>query len=154
MIGIQRLAEMMDVTPRHCQRLVAEGMPRAKRGQYDEVACLSWYVRYLQAKMRAGAADPTADDPGGGSNTSARERLDDAKASLAEYDLAEKRRQVLTVGDWERAMSEILTPARHELLAIPSRLRPVIGSPAAAKVEEEIQRALRAFVGREDEVAS
>jgi hypothetical protein len=28
---------------------VKEGLPREKRGQYDAVKCMLWYIRYLQA---------------------------------------------------------------------------------------------------------
>ena len=136
MAGIQRIADSFGVTPRHVQRLATEGMPKAARGNYDEIACLRWYVKYLQDKMAAGAV-------GDGEGLSGRERLANAKAEREEFNLAIDRKQLLTVADWEKATSDLIVPARHELLAIRPRLRPIIGAEAADRVGAEIVRSLR-----------
>lgn len=149
MVGIQKLAELMHLTPRHVQRLAKEGMPKAARGNYNEVACLSWYAEYLQEKLKGGGAGS-----GDGEQVlSGRERLANAKAEREEFNLAIDRKQLVTVGDWEQAMTEVITPARHELLAIEARLRPVIGAEAAAKCGDEVRRSLR-NLGQPQEAAS
>jgi hypothetical protein len=140
----------MHLTPRHVQRLVKEGMPKASRGNYDEVACLSWYVDYLQEKLKGGGAGMGAGAPG---QLTGRERLANAKAEREEYNLAIDRKQLLTVADWEHAMSSMITPAVHELLAIEPRLRPSIGAEAAAAAGAEIKRSLRSL-GQPQEAAS
>lgn len=145
MVGVDRLADLMHLTPRHVQRLVHEGMPKAARGKFDEVACLSWYVGYLQDKLKGGGSAPG----GAGPTLSGRERLANAKAEREEYSLAIDKKQLFTVADWEHATASMITPAVHELLAIEPRLRPVIGIEAAAKAGEEIKRSLRALGGEQ-----
>jgi phage terminase Nu1 subunit (DNA packaging protein) len=141
MVGIQKLADLMHLTPRHVQRLAKEGMPKSARGNYDEVACLSWYAGYLQDKLKAGGAAPGEAGP----VLSGRERLANAKAGREELNLAIDLKQLVTVADWEKAISDIIVPARHELLAIRPRLRPVIGVEAADRVGAEIIRSLRSL---------
>jgi folylpolyglutamate synthase/dihydropteroate synthase len=110
-------------------------MPKAKRGQYDELECLKWYVRYLQAKLQSGGAE-------GQSVLSGTERAANAKAALLEHELAAIQKKTLSVDDYEKAMADLITPARLELLAIEPRLRPIIGPDAAAKAGAEIRRSL------------
>jgi hypothetical protein len=146
MAGIQRIADSFGLTPRRVQQLAKEpGFPKVARGDYDEVACLRWYVKFLQEKLSAGTTRADGQVTG-------RERYDTAKAEIAELELAEKRKQILTVADYEQAMTALINPARHELLAIEARLRPTIGAEAAAKCGSEIKRSLRALV--EDEVSA
>jgi phage terminase Nu1 subunit (DNA packaging protein) len=47
-VNVDQLAKAINVTPRRVQQLAAKGMPKAKRGRYDLVRCLTRYVRYLQ----------------------------------------------------------------------------------------------------------
>ena len=146
MAGIQRIADSFGLTPRRVQQLAKEpGFPKVARGDYDETACLRWYVKFLQEKLSAGTVRSDGQVTG-------RERYDTAKAEIAELELAEKRKQILTVADYEQAMTALINPARHELLAIEARLRPIIGADAAAKCGAEIKRSLRALV--EDEVSA
>ncbi len=139
MVGIQKLAELMNLTPRRVQQLNGEGMPKAKRGSYDELVCLAWYVKFLQDKLKAGGAAPGAAGPA----LSGRERLANAKADQQERANAKEARSLVAIADWERAMTELVIPARHELLAIEARLRPTLGAEAAARCGAEIQRSLR-----------
>ncbi len=146
MAGIQRIAESFGLTPRRVQQLAKEpGFPKVARGDYDELACLRWYVKFLQEKLAAGTVRADGQVTG-------RERYDTAKAEIAELELAEKRKQVLTVAEYEQAMTALINPARHELLAIEARLRPTIGADAASKCGAEIRRSLRALV--EDEASA
>jgi len=143
MAGIQRIADSFGLTPRRVQQLAKEaGFPKVKRGDYDELDCLRWYVKFLQEKLSAGTTR-------GDGQITGRERYDTAKAEIAELELAEKRKQILTVADYEQAMTAIINPARHELLALEARLRPTIGPDAAGKVGAEIRRALRGLAQEE-----
>lgn len=135
MVGVQLLAEVMNLTPRRVQQLVPEGLPKAKRGLYDEEQVLRWYCRYLQGKLNSGGTD--------GPKLSGRERLDDAKAGQEEIALAVALKSFAAIEDFERVWSDLITPAKLELLAIEPRLRPVIGPEAAAKCGAEVRRCLR-----------
>jgi phage terminase Nu1 subunit (DNA packaging protein) len=131
----------MNLTPRRVQQLANDGMPKAKRGLYEEVPCLAWYCQFLQDKLKAGGAASGA----GGPALSGRERLANAKADQQERANAKEAAALVAIADWERAMTEVIIPARHELLAIEARLRPTIGAEAAARVGSEIQRSLRSL---------
>ena len=147
MAGIQRIADSFGLTPRRIQQLAKEpGFPKVARGDYDELACLRWYVKFLQDKLSAGTVRADGQVTG-------RERYDTAKAEMAELELAEKRKQILTVADFEHAVAAMITPAVHELLAVEPRLRSVIGSEAAARAGDEIKRSLRSL-GAEQQAAS
>lgn len=144
-VSVARLSEAMNLTPRRVQQLVPEGLPKAKRGSYVLEDCLQWYIRYLQAKVHSGAP------VGGGEILSGKERLDNAKAEQAEYELAATRKQTIAIADAERVWADLVTPARHELLALEAKLRPIIGPEHAAIVGEEVRRSLRDLATGEDE---
>ena len=139
-VSVMRLAEVLGMTPRRVQQLVPEGMPKGARGEYALEACVQWLIKHLQSKIANGR-------PVGTTGLSPRERLDCAKAEQEEYRLAQLRKEMVTIADYEQAMSALITPARHELLALEAKLRPKIGPEAAALVGAEIRRALRDLGG-------
>ena len=65
-----------------------------------------------------------------------------AEAELAEIELAIQRRQLLTVADWESALTTLLDGVRARLLALPGRLAPLVAGvdsvPAAVAVIEPV----------------
>lgn len=69
------------------------------------------------------------------------------KREMAEIGLAISLGEVRTLDEFSQAMEGMIAPARINLLAIPSRLRASIGIEAAARVNEEITRALRSLGG-------
>jgi phage terminase Nu1 subunit (DNA packaging protein) len=143
-VSVTRLSEAMNLTPRRVQQLVSEGLPKGKRGEYELEDCLMWYIRYLQAKVTSGR-------PEGGQELSGKDRLDNAKAEQAEYELAAMRRETVAITEAERAWADIVTPARHELLALEAKLRPVIGPEHAALLGHEVKRCLRELASTEAE---
>jgi hypothetical protein len=48
LVTVEQVATSLNVSSRRVQQLTTEGMPRAERVRYDLIACLEWYVRYLQ----------------------------------------------------------------------------------------------------------
>ena len=135
-VSVTKLSELMNLTPRRVQQLTKEGLPKGRRGEYVLEDCLRWYIGSLQSKVASGQTD-------GYGERSGRERLDLAKAEREELSLAKDRQETLTVTDFERAMADMITPARHELLALEAGLRPKIGPEHAALVGAEIKRSLR-----------
>ena len=142
--SVTRLSELMNLTPRRVQQLVKEGLPKGKRGEYVLEECMAWYIRYLQAKLAAGQPETSTGELSG------RERVDLAKAVQEELKTAEMLKQMVSVSDFDRAMADLITPARHELLALEAKLRPKIGPDHAAVVGVEVKRALR-NIGAEPE---
>lgn len=147
-VSVMRLAEDLNLTARRVQQLVKEGLPKGKRGEYVLEDCFRWYVRFLQSKLASGRPDL----PDG--ELSGRERVDLAKAVQEELKTAEMLKQTLTVAEFDRAMAELITPARAELLALEAKLRPKIGPEHAAIVGAEVKRALRAIGTEPDEVVA
>ena len=74
-----------------------------------------------------------------------------AQKESKDLDNAIKRRDTLSVADFEQAMAEMIAPARANLLAIEARIRPELGAEVAAKVGAQIRLALRSLGGAQKE---
>jgi len=146
--NVEQVSKALNVTVRRVNQLVHEGMPRAERGAYDLGGCMLWYIRYLQGLLRHKA---TEDEDGGASSIrDQRKRLLTAQADREELDLAEARKRMVTVEDWEKATADIVAAAKARLLAVPARVAPrVLGETSRVLVqgiiEKEIKEALQAL---------
>src|SRR2546429_660544 len=99
MVNVERVADALNVTPQRVQQLVKEGMPREKRGEYDPIKCMLWYIRYLQAQISR--LSPNVDLAGGEADDERKERLRllRADADLREIELARERGEFMTLVD-------------------------------------------------------
>ncbi len=53
------IAKLLEITPRHLQRLVTDGVvPRYSRGKYELVPVVQAYVRYLRDQTTGGEVGP------------------------------------------------------------------------------------------------
>lgn len=115
-IGI--IAKLLDLSERRVQQLSREGViPKAQRGQYDLIAAVRGYVRYLRdqaVQAQAGAPDYASE----------RARYIRARADLAEMKAEEKRRALIAADEVETAWIAVLALLRTRLLALPDRLAP------------------------------
>ena len=104
----------------------------------------------------AGAAGSQADDEGdGGSYNDWRIRREAAEAELSELRLGETRGELIRLSAVKNALGVIFATARDSLLALGSRLAPVLaGETDVAKIEillhAEIHSALTALAGAGD----
>jgi hypothetical protein len=57
LVDVTRVAQALNLDERRIQQLVKEGLPREKRGQYDAVKCMLWYIRYLQVVIEKKAVN-------------------------------------------------------------------------------------------------
>jgi hypothetical protein len=120
-VGIERVAEALNLTPRRVQQLVAEaGLPREGKGQYDPVKCMLFYVRYLQKKLKE--KDAATGERGDAGERQERVRRLRADSEMKEFHLAERRKKLVAVPDVERAVSELVSLVQARMLAIPPRL--------------------------------
>jgi phage terminase Nu1 subunit (DNA packaging protein) len=119
-VGIDKVADALNLKPRRVQYLVKEGLPQESRGQYDPVKCLLWYVRYLQAKLNQ--KDAPAGERGDAGERQERVRRLRADCEMKEFHLAERRKKLVAVTDVERAVSELVFLVKARMLAIPPRL--------------------------------
>lgn len=132
------IAKLLDLSERRVQQLSRDGViPKATRGQYDLIASVRGYVRYLRdqaAKAQAGAPDYASE----------RARFIRARADLAEMEAEEKRGSVIAAEDVEIAWIALLSLLRTRLLALPDRLAPLAHAEATpAGVRDVIRGAIR-----------
>jgi hypothetical protein len=119
-VGIEKIAEALNLTPRRVQQLVPEGMPREGRGQYDPVKCLLFYVRYLQRKLEEKSAAGAEGEISG--ERSARVRRVEADCEMKELILAERRKKLVAISDAERALTEMELTVKTRLQAMVTRI--------------------------------
>jgi hypothetical protein len=142
-VDVQKLSMMMNITPRHVQRLASKsGMPRAARGQYDAGRCLLWYIRYLQ---RALEAEPV--ETGIGPHSSfrgERARSIRADAELKEIRLGEKRAALVGIGLVKQVFIDLVQMTKARVMATPPRIAPeVIGETSRVMIQAIVEKHLK-----------
>ncbi len=115
----QELARALDLSIRQIENLVVDGMPHAKRGRrlLFEAAAIVWYFRRKLQEFEA-RTPPSVEE--------ARARRELAQAELAEYELAEKRRQMLSIEDHDRILGRLQDRLRAKHLNLPGKWAPQI----------------------------
>jgi phage terminase Nu1 subunit (DNA packaging protein) len=118
-VNVERVADALNLTPRRVQQLVKEGLPREKRGEYDPIKCLLWYVRYLQAQISR--LSPNVDLAGGEVDDERKERIGLLRADreLRELELARERGEFMTLVDVEKFMTDLVVMTKARILAVP-----------------------------------
>ena len=113
---LEQIAHILKLTPRMVNLHVKDhGMPRVNRGEYDLVQCVHWYIDYKdQIIKEARRGDETEQQ--------ARARLVKATANLRELELAEARRQLISVGMVKFLWERIVVTFKTKILSIPSKL--------------------------------
>jgi len=135
-VSTEKLAAIMDLTPRRIQQLAKEGLPAGSgRGRWPLLECLHWYIRQLRLNKPEG----TIKDE--------RARLERAKADKVELEVAELKGGLISIEDANAAIQRILATLRLEMLGLPGRMAAqlaTISNPARIKaiVDEEIRAAL------------
>lgn len=110
---IGTIARLFNLTERRVQQLAKDNIiPKAKRGEYDLVACVRGYVTYLQQAANGRTGDAAAD----------RNRLLKAQADKAELECRMLMREVVAVLEVEESWARILKSFQSRLLAMPMRL--------------------------------
>ena len=120
------LADYFDCSAVYINRLTKKkGMPK-QGDRYDLRECTRWYINVLKEEKKGGAD----------SESEVKLRHMEAKASLAEIQLAEKREDLLTVDDAVSTIADTMTTIKSTLMSLPSRLAPqVISGSNASEVE-------------------
>ena len=112
-VSVATLAKLFNITERRVQQLARDGIiPKAKRGEYDLVACVRGYVTYLQQAANGRTGDAAVD----------RNRLLKAQADRAELECRMLMREVIPVLEIEESWARILKSFQSRLLALPMRL--------------------------------
>jgi len=115
----KELSDTIGVSLRQIDSLVAEGLPRVKRGrryEYPYVA-IAWYFQRKLARVE-GQRPPALEE--------AKARAALAQAELAEIELAQRRKQLVAIEDIERQLSRLLDRLRAPLLNLAGQYTPLI----------------------------
>ncbi|MGQ5522635.1 hypothetical protein ACUHMQ_05160 [Chitinimonas sp. PSY-7] len=129
--SVDTVAKLLDVTPRRVQQLVKENiLPKpVARGQYEIVACVVGYIRYLNGQLSGDVGDLNAE----------KTRLIRAQAIKVERENALQDRQLIHASEAVQAWSEMIAAAKSKLLNLPGRLAP---SLLKAKQAKDVERLL------------
>lgn len=130
------LASFFDVDVRTIRRWTTDGIPRTRNGRYALKACVAWVREKDQREARERARPEDYDD--------ARKRKMAAEAELIEYDLMERRGELMTVEQFDELVSTTYGRVRAALLALPARMAPdVVGLATVRDARSTVKR----FVG-------
>ena len=148
-VGIKEICRVLagegnpPLTPERIRQLVNEGMPKAGRNEYDAVRCMFWYLGKV---WRMVSHKETENDDGSSTGIRAeRKRLLKTQADREELELAELRREMLKVSDWEAATADLVTTAKARILAVPARVAPrVVGETNRVLVQGMIEKEIKA----------
>jgi phage terminase Nu1 subunit (DNA packaging protein) len=144
-----QLAQLLDITPRHVQRLTGDGILTRARdvdgkellGRYELIANVRSYIKYLRLQARL-------DDASESKYIMLRNAKMSADSETATLKLAIFKSSLHKADDVEFIMTNMFTAMKSRLLAIPSRVtRLVIGQTSFQVIYDlvytEIELALR-----------
>lgn len=154
-INTTQLARLILITPRHVNRLVADGVltravdddGKELRGRFEMVANVQAYIRHILARTQH-------DEPGESVYSRLRnDRMRD-EGEMTRLRLLEIKGKLHRADDVEFAVTSMITACRSRLLAIPSRITTrLIGKRSFKEIYriiyDEIVLALRELSGYE-----
>ena len=140
-VEVKQLMQALNVSEVHVGRLVKEGMPKEARGKYDLGKCMLWYIRYLQAALKRRGGEVI--DETGRSERQERLRLLSAEAELKQLELARERGEFAAITDFEKVITEMVVTTKARILAIPSRLAPLLVGEDRLEIESRLEKELK-----------
>lgn len=153
LLNVKKIAQALNLTPQRVQQLTHEGLPREKRGEYDGLKCMLWYIRYLQAALEKKSV-PMSDGSYAGEREE-RIRLLRAEAELKEIELAKQRGQLVTIEDVEHEWTNLVLMTKARIMVVAPRLAPeLVGENSRVMIQAKIERSLKealSVLAREDE---
>lgn len=122
------LANVLKLTERRLLQLVQEGMPKSDKGSYPLVACVHFYIDFLNSKV------------GNHSQTLGQEKLKlmREKAERAALENQKLRNKVIDIDGITQQVMDLMQRLRDGLMAIPGRLC----NELVGKTNVEIRQAL------------
>lgn len=153
-VNAEKLGELLRLTKQRIYQLVKVGMPKTGRGQFDAAKCTLWYVHFLQDALNRKTPQNNSEE-----NKDLRKEktlLIRVQRELAELQLAEKRRQLISVLDSAAIWEDAIIRTRARLLAVKNKhAGQLVGlksiKEAQAKLDVIIVEALQEMVAVGDE---
>ena len=145
LISQTELAGILGMSTRQVRNLEAAGMPKEPKG-YPVPAAVRWYVtqKVSEAESRAPA---DLDE--------ARLRLETAKAQLKEFEVAQRRGELMTVAEFDRHLGDAFARVSAQLATLPTRAAPLVAglrADEALAVLDKVVREIREELRRADDV--
>ena len=129
-VPIDTICKLLDLTPQRVNQLVREGIiPKHERGRYEVIHVVRAYIKFL--RERAVRGDVHGDD-----YSTHRTRLTKARADITEMERAQMENRLIPAPDVELAWNSIISNVRNRLIAIPTKVAPVV---FASKTLNEIR---------------
>ena len=139
-MGIAAIAERLRLTPRRIQQLVGEGLPRVTRGKYDVDEVLDWYIARLEKQLARG----TDEEAEAAKKWNEELRILSSRADLQELDLAARRRELVSIADVEKQMTDLVITTKARILTVPARVAPeLLGEQSRVMVQAKIEKSLK-----------
>lgn len=134
--NVTQVAKALNLTPQRVQQLVAEGLPKVGRGQYELPACMLWYIRYLQRAV-AGKSTGMAE---GGHTSLMQERTRQAheRTKAMEISRLEKEGRLVELSVLQAVLLKAAAIITQGLDALPQRLN--VDEKIQAIIEEECRQ--------------
>src|SRR3972149_11838940 len=120
-VDINRLAKILNVTPRRIHQLVQEGMPKVGRGQYPLIACIHWFIKFWQDRAEGRIAGWGINQKKGGV-IAAKERLTRTQADIAQIDYEERIGSIHKTEECRRSAFTLGRGLRGMILIVPGRV--------------------------------
>lgn len=128
LVSVDTIAQVAELTTRRIHQMARENIiPRSEKGKYWFVACLKGIIKYYKLQKNDSS----------GSLTEERTRLTKALAEKTEFEIKIKEGKYLPAEAVQREWENIITACRARILAIPTRLAPVI---MACKTIQEVKQ--------------
>lgn len=133
--SVKAIADLLLLSERRVQQLVQEKViPRARAGEYALTPSVQGYIRYLRDRIQTG------DDP---DLTRERALLIKVQRETAELELAAMRGEMHKSEDVKTVWTECIVNCRSRLLAIPTKLAPVLyEAETVADIQEALKKAV------------
>lgn len=151
LITVGELAKLLDLTPQRVRQLVNEGvLPKASRGSYAMRACVNAYINFLRDKTVTASGSQH-------DYRTEKARLTKAQAEIAEIELAQKRGELASISDFEKATEAVMRTIRTNMMNIPQRaVTRLLGETDETTfkdvLQDEIRQALETTAGSELEM--
>ncbi len=132
------------LTEMRISQLVAEGMPKAARGQYDPLVCMHWYLGKLRPAVHRKSSE--ASDGSLRDLTAQRTRLTAAQADQAEMERDEKAGRLIPIEVHETMMTGWALTVKQLALAVPARLSSKLDMQPRTKVRMILEDAMKGLL--------
>ena len=133
-VDVNAVAKALNITPRRVQQLKKEGLPSAGRGQYELGPCMAWYIRFLQQALEKRGPNVSEDNS---DLVNERVKLTREQREKIALENEIRRGQLADMEQVRMAWGDHITRAKARILAMPSKLSPLLVNVADTNVIQQ-----------------